>query len=292
MGLLKRIAALALPFALAGCFLTPGKFAASVDVRKDGSITVAYKGELIFAGPDDMFGGRPPRPWDDRMAVCPDGLDPYVDDSAAEVTVAPTDDQAAPPKPCSARQLAELRKSYESEAKARADKKAAESRQFATLLGFGGDDEGNRRLAERLMKEKGWKSVVYRGKGVFEVDYQITSRLDHDFVFPVMPGQEIIVPFIVLRPRADGSVTLSAPAMTGGAYRAKAMSRNMPMGAPASSAAAGQERIDGVLTLTTDGEVLTNNTLDGPVRNAAGRTLSWQVVPDSDRVPEALIGRN
>lgn len=294
MTLMRTLVALIAPLALTSCFLTPGKFVSSIDVRKDGTFSVAYKGEVIFSSPDSAFGGASqPKPWHDGMAVCPNDGDPYTNDYASPdadpdaATDSTADTYGSTKRPCTKAEIAKLRQTREADAKAKAAKTAEENRKFAAIFGFGGDDEGNRKFAERLMKEKGWKSVTYRGDGVFDVDYQLSGRIDHDFVFPVMPNQEVIIPFILLRTRADGAVTISAPAMSGGAYRAKAMRGAMPGGR--NETAPGSDRIDGVLTVTTDGEILTNNTLDGPTRTATGRTLTWQVGPESDRIPEALI---
>jgi len=46
---------------------------------------------------------------------------------------------------------------------------------------------------------------------------------------------------------------------------------------------------EGTFTLTTDAEVLTNNTRDGPTRAPAGRQLKWMVGPLDAAKPEALL---
>jgi hypothetical protein len=43
--------ALAAPFLLVSCLLTPGKFTSTLDVRKDRSFTFAYQGEVILLDP-------------------------------------------------------------------------------------------------------------------------------------------------------------------------------------------------------------------------------------------------
>ena len=43
---------------------------------------------------------------------------------------------------------------------------------MAKTFGLPGLDEAsNRAFAAKLMKYAGWRSVTYRGKGVFDVDY-------------------------------------------------------------------------------------------------------------------------
>jgi hypothetical protein len=61
------------------------------------------------------------------------------------------------------------------------------------------------------------------------------------------------------------------------------------MGMPDSKDMPTSPRTQGVLTVTTDGEILTNNTEDGPVSGTAGKTLTWQIDPGTSKVPEALI---
>ena len=78
------------------------------------------------------------------------------------------------------------------------------------------DDESNRAFAAKLVKYAGWRSVTYRGKGVFDVDYHFEGRATQDFIFPALPDNDLIIPFIAIRRRIDGSVLVTAPAMTGG----------------------------------------------------------------------------
>ena len=58
------------------------------------------------------------------------------------------------------------------------------------------DDESNRAFAAKLMKYAGWRSVAYRGHGVFDVDYHFDGRATQDFLFPALPDNDLIIPFI------------------------------------------------------------------------------------------------
>jgi hypothetical protein len=136
------------------------------------------------------------------------------------------------------------------------------------------------------MKFAGWRSVAYRGKGVFDVDYHFDGRATQDFLFPALPDNDLIIPFIAIRRRADGSVLVTAPAFTGGAG---------PLGARAGAAAADSmkggpiSRAQGRFTIITDGEILTNNSEDGAAPHPLGRQLHWDVGPQSTKIPETLI---
>ena len=48
--------ALAAPFLLVSCFLSPGKFVSTLDIRKDRSFTFTYVGEIISADPKMTSG--------------------------------------------------------------------------------------------------------------------------------------------------------------------------------------------------------------------------------------------
>ena len=152
------------------------------------------------------------------------------------------------------------------------------------------DDESNRALAAKLMKYAGWRSVTYRGNGVFDVDYHFAGRATQDFIFPAIPDDDLIIPFIAIRRRADGSVFVTAPALTGGSGPL-----SQRAGQAASAAAPGSpppSRAQGRFTIVTDGEILTNNSEDGASPNPAGRALHWDVGASSSKIPEALIRLN
>ena len=104
-----------------------------------------------------------------------------------------------------------------------AAKMADDSDKMAQMFGFSGSsDEANHKFAATLMKYDGWKNVTYRGKGTFDVDYRYSGKLTHDFVFPIFPKMDMIFPFIMVRKRADGAVTVTAPALIGGGLKALA----------------------------------------------------------------------
>ena len=121
---------------------------------------------------------------------------------------------------------------------------------------------------------------------MFDVDYHFVGRATQDFLFPALPDNDIIVPFIAMRRRADGSVLVTAPAMTGGAgplaARMGNMGGDMTKSGPVS-------RAQGRFTVITDGEILTNNSEDGPAPHPLGRQLHWDVGPASNKIPETLI---
>lgn len=250
----KRLFAIAAPLLLTGCLWGPGKFQSDLTLKKDGSFVLDYRGEMVLQLPPDADV----EPWTDARAKC---------------------DEAGKARPCTTAEIAEQKGGYE--------KKQKDNEAMAKAFGLPGlDDASNRAFAVRLMKYAGWRSVTYRGKGVFDVDYHFEGRATQDFLFPMLPDNDLIIPFVAIRRRADGAVLITAPAMTGGTG---------PLAARAGAAAAGDmkggpvSRAEGRLTVITNGEILTNNSEDGPQPNPLGRQVHWDVGPGSTKIPETLI---
>ena len=277
----KRIFVAAAPFLLTGCLWGPGKFASDLTLKKDGSFILDYKGEIVLQTPPDAEAKV--EPWSKEKARCRKSgrieLDPFLG------TVDEDDEDKV--APCSAEQLAEAKKDYEAAAAQKVKTKREEAEQMAKMFGLPGfDEESNRVFATKLSKYAGYRSVTYRGKGVFDVDYHFDGRATQDFVFPAMPDNDVLIPFIAIRRRADGSVFVTAPSFTSGVG---------PLGARAGAAAAGAmkegpvSKAQGRFTIITNGEVLTNNSEDGAAPHAVGRQIRWDVGPGSTKIPEALI---
>jgi hypothetical protein len=250
----KRVFLAAAPLLLAGCLWGPGKFASDLTLRKDGSFVLDYRGEIVLETADAISK----RAWQDSNAHCMDG-------SGKE-------------RPCTAKELADQKDSW-----SRKQKDDAEAAKAFGLPGL--DDESNRAFAAKLTKYAGWRSVAYRGQGVFDVDYHVEGRLTQDFVFPLMPDSNVVIPFVALRRRADGAVLVTAPALIGGMNMFGPLAQQMGgegKGSPPS-------RAEGRFTVHTDGEIMTNNSEDGPAADPLGRQLHGDIAPASNKVPETLI---
>jgi len=279
----KALFALAAPLLLTSCLWGPGKFTSDLTLLKNGSFILDYKGEIVLQTPPDTDAKA--EPWSESTAHC------YKDGRALnELAPILVDDEgphaSAESRPCTKAELAELKAQYEKEAAEKAANKRKESAEMAKAFGLPGfDDESNRVFAAKLMKFEGWRSVTYLGKGVFLVDYHFEGSAKQDFVFPMLPDNDLLIPFIALRRRADGSVLVTAPALTGGGG---------PLASRMGSAAGAMKdgpvsRAQGRFTVITDGEILTNNSEDGAARHPRGHAVRWDVSPSSTKIPETLI---
>ena len=284
----RFIVAAAAPLLLGGCLWGPGKFTSDLALRQNGSFVLDYRGEIMLQIPDEK--GDVPLPWEDNMARCyEDGRAEVVD---TELKLDPGEEsEATPPvtdrRACTAAETARLRAQYEKESAEKLDQKRKESDNLAKVFGLPtSDDESNRRFAANLMKYQGWRSVTYKGKGLFDVDYHFEGRVGQDYVFPMMAESDLVIPFVTIRRRNDGSVMVSAPAFTGGSgpLSARAKMLNLPDkgNGPVS-------RAEGRFTITTDGEILTNNSEDGPVAGPSGKSVRWDVNPGTNKIPEMLV---
>ena len=279
----KRIFVGAAPLLLTGCLWGPGKFTSDLTLKKNGSFVLDYRGEIVLQTPPDAE--VKPEPWSADKARCrKDGgveLQPWVGTVDA--------DDENPVRPCTPAELAKAKTDYEAQSAARAKSKREENEQMAKMFGIGGLDEASgREFAAKLSKYAGYRSVQYRGKGVFDVDYHFEGSARQDFIFPALPDNDFLIPFVAIRRRADGSVLVTAPAFTGGSG---------PMGVRAGAAATsamkeGQGPVShaqGRFTVITDGEFLTNNSEDGPASSPAGKQVHWDVGSTSSKIPETLV---
>lgn len=138
-------------------------------------------------------------------------------------------------------------------------------------------------LADTLSKEAGFRKVEYRGDDIWFVDYRIAGTLSHSFVFPYNLDAEMIFPFVVIEPRANGTVRMKAPA-----FASSAMQPDVPgMGG---NMGGGNDRIEGDFTVTTNAEIISQTNEDGAVTGPDGRkTIRWRITPQTSTAPMAVF---
>lgn len=273
----RRAFMLVAPLMLAACLWGPGKFNSELTLRKDGSFVLDYRGEMVIQLPPDESGGEA---WKPAMAHCFEGTSVVGGGSSPAAGSPP---EVRRERPCKASEIAAQRVEFE--------KHAAETRQkaeqVAKIFGLPGlDDDSNRAFAAKLMKYQGWRSVSYRGNGVFDVDYHIAGHATQDFLFPMLPDNDLLIPFIAIRRRVDGSVLVTAPALTGGQG---ALATRVGPSATQGMKGGLVSRAEGRFSVITDGDILTNNSEDGPALRPVGHELHWDVSPASTKIPETLV---
>lgn len=269
---LFAIAATAL---LSACFLAPGRFDSSLDLRNDGQFTFTYDGEIHMLALSKL--AQESGAADFQANPC------YDDDSGVEYD-------------CTASEIADQKKAWEQSEQERIDRKKREASQMSTVLGGidPSDPKAADEIAERLRRQEGWKRVDYKGDGLFAVEFALTGTLSHDFTFPTLERFPMANPFVQLSLRQDGTVRLDAPALVSnpaGPMQMMAMGQMGSLNADTKGPAL--PKTSGTFTVTTDGTVLSNNTDQGPQTAVNGKTLRWTIggasVGSAESAPMALI---
>ncbi|RHW18369.1 hypothetical protein D1610_07880 [Sphingomonas gilva] len=135
----------------------------------------------------------------------------------------------------------------------------------------------NRAIAEALAKEAGYRKVEYAGDGRFLIDYAIEGRLTHNFIYPFNSEAEVMFPFIAIELKKNGTVRMTAPAFA----------NRSDGGAPAQPDAAA--KLDGSFTLSTDAEIVSQNSEDGATTEGTRKSITWRATPLTKAAPMAVL---
>lgn len=157
-------------------------------------------------------------------------------------------------------------------------------------------DSDYRELAVQIAKEAGYRSVEYRGEGVFYVDYAISGKLTHNFTFPYNQDAEMVFPFVAIELRGKDMVRVKAPGYTkqqqsglGSMGGFGAMGEGVSAGMGEAMGINTDARLDGTFTLVTDAEVVSQNNEEGATTAGATRTITWKVSAATDAAPMAML---
>jgi hypothetical protein len=272
--------------ALSGCFLQAGKFDSTLDLRKDGSFTFSYKGQIYLLALSKIA---------DIAAKAETAGDQFAPETCY--------DDDLNERTCTADELAEQKRTWEEGKEKKKQEDAKNAEMMRAMLGGidPADPEAAKELAERLRHQAGWRAVTYVGDGLFEVDFVLSSKLTHDFVFPTIERFPMANAFVMANRRADGTVRIDAPgftaqsatnpmqAMMSGALAAGASGTTDSAQSAEAPAAPAVPEIDGTFRIVTDGEILANNTDEGPQAGPRGKTLQWRVTKRTQVAPLALV---
>ncbi|WP_010544325.1 hypothetical protein [Sphingomonas elodea] len=148
-------------------------------------------------------------------------------------------------------------------------------------------DDEYRKLAVELAKEAGYRSVEYRGNGIFHVDFALSGVLDHAFVYPYNQDNEIILPWIAIELRGKDALRVKAAGFARQKSDAAGLG-GMGSGLMDDTAQAA-DRMDGTFTLTTDAEVLSQNNENGAETVGSERVIRWQIGTKTKDAPMASL---
>lgn len=235
------------PVLLVGCAFSPGKFTSTLTILADRSFTFSYQGEVIAV---DIAGQMAKGMGDAFKGMGEDDAD--ESDGKRKKTAAGL-----------------FRAGWQDDGDAATD-------------GDDADDAAEREakfkaIAEALTKEAGYRSVTYKGEGVFVVDYQISGKLTHNFLWPYNLDAEVIFPFVVMELRGADTVRVKAPAFGDSESPGKGKSDDA------------RSKLDGTFTLVTDGELVSQNNEDGAKLDGTRRTVTWKASPLSKDAPMAVV---
>ena len=263
--------------ALAACIVSPGKFEAVLDLRRDGTFAFDYKGEIYLLALS-------------KLAEMSAGQE------QAFVEAPCYDDETFEERPCTEEELAEQRTAWEQQAESRREQARREAEQMRQFLGGidPADPAAAEELAARLRRQEGWKRVEYRGDGLFDVEFSLSSRLGHDFAFPTLERFPMANSFVTANLRQGGSVRVEAPGFSaqGGNPYQSMMAGMAGLDTRMQSEGSGMPPVpemEGTFRIVTDGRILANNTDEGPVADASGQVLEWKVSRRTQAAPMALI---
>lgn len=248
----ERIKGIALvliaPLVLVGCAFSPGKFTSSLTLLADRSFTFSYQGEVIAVDlASEMAKGM-------GDAFKDDAKDEDKKETSTTAMLQAAAWQAKTP-------------GNKEEPAEEADSAADEAKKEAKFKAIG----------EALTKEAGYRSVVYKGKGVFQIDYQISGKLTHNFLWPYNLDAEVIFPFVVIEMRGKDQVRIKAPAFGDDDSPAKGKGDDS------------KAKLDGTFTLVTDGELVSQNNENGATTAGGRKTVTWKATPLSKDAPMAVV---
>ncbi|MES2443028.1 MAG: hypothetical protein V4574_09375 [Pseudomonadota bacterium] len=248
-------AAILLPLMLASCLFMPGKFESSLTIHKDRSFTFTYKGEVVALDLDDPGKGITEASSEpaDMMAENATEADDSIYENTTEEIPAETAEQRA-----------------EASAKRQAEK-----------------DEQYREVAAQLAKEAGYRTVEYRGNGVFYVDYAISGVLTHNFTYPYNLDSAMVFPWVSVELRGKDAVRVKA---TGFAKQDLSSLGPLGMGGGAPpGGSAPPSKVNGTFTLITDAGVVSQNNEEGAETVGADTVITWRVTPKTPDAPMAVL---
>ena len=197
---------------------------------------------------------------------------------------------------CTEKEEANQRKRWEERQERRKERDKEQAEQIASLIGGidPTDPQAEQKLANVLLRQKGFEKVEPKGNGLFEISYKISGTLNHDYMFPMMEDFPTSDPFVQLFLRDGNQVRVNALGFAPQSVRSPMtplMGRSI-FGAGDKEMEALKEipPVEGTFSIITTGTILANNTDEGPSSEGARKRLTWRINNSSKAAPTALIG--
>ena len=269
--------------ALTACIISPGQFNSTFELRRDGTFTYSYTGQIYLLALSKLA----------EMSAADTSNEEFVESPCYD-----EDSEDYEERPCTEEEITEQRDTWEAQVQYRKESAEREAEQMRQFLGGidPSDPQAAEELAERLRRQEGWTRVEYKGDGLFEVEFSLTSRMGHDFIFPTLERFPMTNNFVVANVRQGNVVRIEAPgfAAQGNANPLGGMTTGMSAIYAAAAAEGGQTppdfpEMDGTFRIVTDGQILANNTDEGPTAGVGGQVLEWKVNARTPAPPMALI---
>lgn len=286
--LLRCCGPLGLVVLLAGCLLMPGRFDSALDVRRDDTFRFRYTGEIVVL-PLTGLARKP-------QAVAAPGAEPAA--QANGETEVFTEETCTKPesgeaRACTADEIAAQKKAWAAHHSAPQPLDPAPAMLSSAFGGLDpSDPQASARFAEALQHQAGWRKVTVKAPGVFEVEFDLAGRLDHDFTFPTIEHLPLSNPLVSVIRHADGTVRVETPGFGGGMGTIAKLTALRERSDQKPPIAARLPDTHGQFTLTTNGAILANNTDEGPAVTPEGQRLRWTVDAAHANAPTALIRLN
>ncbi len=252
------------PLLLTSCLLVPTKFVSTLDIRADRSFTFTYVGEVQL-----MKSKSDPTAAEEPSADEGAGSDQSWEQSDGEPRMLQIAARAKP--------------KAKGKAKGKADESFGDTEEDATKL---------HQLVTTLRSEYGFRSVRYIGNRKLAIDYRISGKLDHAFIFPFNPDGEIMFPFLAIELRGKDRLRVKAPGFANDESASSSMGGMGGMGAMGgmSGGEGPGSLLDGSFTLTTTAEVVSQNQEEGAQAQPDGsKKIVWTVNPNTRDAPMAVL---
>ncbi len=290
----KLVAAVSAPLLLTGCLVTPGAFESELVLQQNGEFSFSYEGEISVLGMQKLVNLAAKSEEEDFIPLCYENS--WMEEAAYQEwqAVQSGDD--------------EIRECTEEEAAEQLAEKKRENEKMTGLFQalFGGVDPSTpdalKELVERTRKQKGWEQIDHRSDGIFDVKYAISGRLDRNFAFPHFEQAKGATAFVEAIVRKDDKIRIEAPGFaqieeSSGIMQLSTLAaigeeESEPEGFTEdekSPLPAGFTKPNGTFKITTNAEILTNNTEEGPETDGDMKVLLWNITERTKSPPMALF---